>query len=296
MDWDNLRIFLAVARAGQFSSASAALQMDGATVGRRIAALEKSLKTRLFDRQPTGSRLTTAGEELLRSAEEIESGVIRAQRDLSKSSGDISGTVRIAAPDAFASLFLCPRLGELKASYPSLTIQIVPMSRSFSLSKREADIAITLEQPETGRAVVRKLVDYSLHFYAARGYLENHPSPDRIEDLSRHTLVTYVHDLLFADQLNFVPEHYSADYSRFECASAIGQIAAVRAKAGIGVLHDYAVQESDGLERVLPDVTFKRSYWMVTHFDLAGLSRVQVVTNFIVAEIKARSLSFLGDR
>src|SRR5258708_12490265 len=208
MDWDNIRVFLSVARAGQFSAAALQLGVDNATVGRRINALEKSLRVRLFDRQTTGSVLTAAAHHLYKTAEPVEAHLLRAQGDLSRSDVELSGTVRVAAPDGFSTLFLCSRLSHFRAKHPSLTVQLVPMSRTFSLSKREADLAITIERPDEGRLSVRKLIDYSLHFYAAKGYLAERGSPQRLEDLQRHCLVTYVPDLIFADQLNFMPELY----------------------------------------------------------------------------------------
>jgi DNA-binding transcriptional LysR family regulator len=253
MDWDNIRIFLSVARAGQFSAAASQLRIDNGTVGRRINALEKSLRVRLFDRQTTGSILTAAGDRLYKAAEEVEAQLLRAQGDLSQSDVELSGTVRIAAPDGFTALFLCSRLGHFKAKHPSLTVQLVPMSRTFSLSKREADLAITIERPDEGRLSVRKLIDYSLHFYAAKKYLAEHGAPKRLEDLQRHCQVTYVQDLIIADQLNFLPELYGPTYSRLECSTAVGQLEAVRGGAGIGILHDYAVHRDEQLQIVLLD-------------------------------------------
>jgi DNA-binding transcriptional LysR family regulator len=292
MDWDNIRIFLSVARAGQFSAAASQLRLDNGTVGRRINALEKSLGVRLFDRQTTGSVLTAAGDRLYKTAEEVEAQLLRAQGDLSQSDVELSGTVRLAAPDGFTTLFLCPRLGHLKAKYPALTLQLVPMSRTFSLSKREADLAITIERPEEGRLSVRKLIDYSLHFYAAKTYLAEHGSPQRPEDLQRHCLVTYVQDLIFADQLNFMPELYGPTYSRLECSTAVGQLEAVRGGAGIGILHDYAAQRDEQLQIVLPGTVFERSYWIVTHLDMRELSRVRATSEFILAEVGAQKAIF----
>jgi DNA-binding transcriptional LysR family regulator len=292
MDWDNIRIFLSVARAGQFSAAASQLRLDTATVGRRIKALEKSLGVRLFDRQTTGSVLTAAGDRLYRTAEEVEAQLLRAQGDLSRSDVELSGTVRIAAPDGFTTLFLCSRLSHLKAKYPSLTVQLVPMSRTFSLSKREADLAITIEKPEEGRLSVRKLIDYSLHFYAAKTYLAEHGSPRQLEDIQRHSLVTYVQDLIFADQLNFMPELYGPTYSRLECSTAVGQLEAVRGGAGIGILHDYAAYHDEQLQIVLPDTVFERSYWIVTHLDMRELSRVRAMSEFILAEVASQKSIF----
>ena len=293
MDWDNIRVFLSVARAGQFLAAARQLKIDHGTVSRKIGALEKSLGVRLFDRQTTGCVLTSAGDRLYAAAEEVEAQLLRAQGDLSQSDVELSGTVRVAAPDGFTALFLCSRLGKLKRKYPSLTIQMVPMSRTFSLYKREADIAITISRPEEGRLTVRKLTDYSLHFYAAKNYLAEHGTPRTVADLERHCLITYVQDLVFADQLHFMPELYGPNFSRLECSGAVGQLETVRGGAGIGILHDYAAHPDPQLQIVLPDTAFQRSYWIITHVDMRQLSRVRAVSDFIFAEVGAQRSIFL---
>ncbi len=292
MDWDNIRVFLSVARAGQFGAAARHMQVDNATVSRRISALEKSLRVKLFDRQTTGCVLTSAGDRLYITAEEIEAQLLRAQGDLSETDMELSGSVRIGAPDAFTTLFLCSRLGKLKAKYPFLTVQLVPISRTFSLSKREADLAVTIDRPSEGRLAVRKLIDYSLHFYAARTYVAEHGSPRHIADLERHCLVTYVQDLLFADQLNFMPQLYEPNYSRLECSTAVGQLEAVRSGAGIGILHDYVAQRDPHLQIVLPETVFERSYWLITHIDMQRLGRVRAISDFIFAEVGAHRSIF----
>jgi DNA-binding transcriptional LysR family regulator len=292
MDWDNIRFFLGVARAGQFSAAAVNMGVDTATVARRINALEKSLGTRLFDRQPTGCLLTAAGERFFQTAEEVESQILRTQGDLSRSDLEVGGAVRIAAPDGFGTIFLCPRLGALKIRHPRLTVQLVPITRSFSLSKREADLAVTIEPPEEGRLVARKLVDYSLHFYASRSYIGEHGLPAATDDLSRHCLITYVPDLIFADQLTFMPEIYGPSYSRLECSTAVGQLEAVRSGAGIGILHDYAAHRDPQLQLVLPDIRFDRSYWIMTHADLQGIARVRAAMDHIIQEVRLNKLIF----
>ncbi len=292
MDWDNIRIFLAVARAGQFSAAALQLGVDTATVGRRVNALEAALKARLFHRNPAGATLTAAGERFYATAEEVDSQILRAQSDISASEVAVAGTVRIAAPDGFGTLFLCPTLGALKARYPELTVQLVPISRSFSLSKREADVAVTIEKPREGRLAARKLVDYSLHFYASRKYLGEHGAPKDVDDLKRHCVVTYVQDLLFAEQLAFVPELYGPSFSRLECSTAVAQLEAVRSGAGIGILHDYAAHRDPALQVVLPELRFDRTYWLVTHQDTRGLTRVRAAADHVVEAVRARKAVF----
>src|SRR5690606_27824673 len=133
MNWDDVRIFLAVARAGQILGAARRLDLNHATVSRRVAALEKSLGAKLFRRLTTGSELTAEGQRFLVVAERVEADMIAARADIAGENDEVSGTVRIGAPDGFGVAFLAPRLGELIRRYPALSIQLVPVPRSFSL-------------------------------------------------------------------------------------------------------------------------------------------------------------------
>src|SRR5690606_12507431 len=126
MNWDDVRIFLAVARAGQILGAARRLELNHATVSRRIAALEESLGAKLFRRLTTGSELTEQGERFLTVAERIEADMIAARSEIAGESDDVSGTVRVGAPDGFGVAFLAPRLGALTQRFPSLSIQLVP--------------------------------------------------------------------------------------------------------------------------------------------------------------------------
>src|SRR5690606_3379746 len=170
MNWDDVRIFLAVARSGQILGAARRLELNHATVSRRIGALEEALRAKLFRRLTTGSELTPAGERFLDIAERMEADMIAARSSVAGEDEDVSGTVRIGAPDGFGVAFLARHLGELTRQHRDLTIQLVPVPRFFSLSRREADIAITVERPQEGRLVAGKLVDYTLGLFASRGY------------------------------------------------------------------------------------------------------------------------------
>src|SRR5260221_8683599 len=172
MDWDRIRIFLAVARAGQLLGAAQQLGLNHATVGRQLTALETELGTRLVERQTNGCTLTPQGEALLRSAERVESELLQANAKLSGSTARITGTVRVGAPDGLGNYFLARELGALANRHPELTIQLVPLPRTFSLSRREADIVVTLDRPKQGKLIVKKLTDYTLSVYATAQYLK----------------------------------------------------------------------------------------------------------------------------
>ncbi len=286
-DWDDLRFFLAVARAGRLTAAARQLEADHTTVSRRISALEGALRAKLFERRPQGYSLTEQGERLLGLAEGMETQALAVASQVGGADLALSGTVRIGAPDGIGTYFLAPELGALAERHPSLTLQLVALPRTFSLSRREADIAITLEQPTEGRLVSRKLTDYRLRLYASKDYLARHGPMADLADLSGKTLVTYVADLIYSPVLDYFSglEKYTA--RRYECASVVAQLEAVRAGVGVGILHDYAVRQFPELQAVLPEVSYLRTYWLVTHADLRNLRRVEEVYSFILSRVRA---------
>jgi DNA-binding transcriptional LysR family regulator len=292
MDWDHARVFLAVARSGQFLAAARALKLDHATVARRITALEQSIRQPLLERRTNGVGLNAAGERFLQAAERIESEMLSAISDVSELEIDMAGTVRIAAPDGFGNWFLAEKLGELMMRWPKLSLQLAPVPRNFSLTKREADLAITIERPRDTRLSIQKLTDYRLRFYASQGYLAEHGTPTTLDDLKRHVLVTYVQDLQYADALTYFADGYGPDYRRFECASVIGQLEAVKAGHGIGILHDFAVAGRSTLTPVLPQHDFIRSYWLAAHLDTRRLARIAAVHRFIAETVAAERKRF----
>lgn len=293
MNWDDVRIFLAVARSGQILGAARRLDINHATVSRRLAALEEALRTKLFRRTTTGSELTPAGERFLGVAERMEADMIAARAELASEGEDVSGSVRIGAPDGFGVSYLAPRLGALTAEHAGLSIQLVPVPRSFSLSRREADIAITVERPAEGRLVAAKLVDYSLGLYAAESYVERHGIPGSAGELRRHQLVGYVPDLVASPSLDYATE-FSADWdARFAISSAMGQVEAVRSGAGIGILHTFIARRLPELVAVPAVKPIRRAYWLVYHESLRPLRRVQAVAGFIARQVEKDRALFL---
>ncbi len=292
MNWDDARMFLAVARAGQILAASRTLGVNQATLSRRVAALEKSLGAKLVLRRTNGCDLTEAGADLMESLERVEAEFLASQARLDETAVSISGTVRIGAPDGFGVAFLAPRLGALAERYPNLRIQLVPTPRSFSLSRREADIAVLVGRPERGRLRARKLIDYTLGLYASRGYLEDRPQPATAADLAEHRLLGYVDDLIYAPGLNYASEFLRNWRSRIEISSAIGQLAAIRAGAGIGVMHDYIARPEPGLIRILPTLGARRSYWLAIHENLHDVPRVRAAADFVAEAVQKNRHGF----
>lgn len=281
MNWEDGKLFLAVARAGQMLGAAKTLGLNQATLSRRMSGLEKSLGTQLLIRRTTGCDLTEQGQELVGMLERVESIFLESQALSGANTAAVSGTVRIGAPDGFGSLFLAPRLAALKALYPELSIQLVPVPRNFSLSQREADIAVMVGRPVQGRLVARKLTDYSLSLYASDAYLAQRGVPQTAEELTGHNLVSYVDDLLYAPSLNYVREFVPNWKVSVEITTAVGQMQAIKGGAGIGIVHDYLAAGEPGLTLVLPEKQVTREYWTVVHENMRDLARIKAVTGFL---------------
>ncbi|CAN7226769.1 LysR family transcriptional regulator [Pararhizobium sp. LjRoot255] len=293
MNWDDVRMFLAVARTGQILAASKRLGVNHATLSRRVTALEESLKSRLLIRRTNGCELTAEGEIFVHAAERMETEMLAAQAQIGRIDTAIAGTVRVGAPDGFGVSFLAPRLGRLTARFPELRIQLVPIPRSFSLSQREADIAITLERPEQGRLISSKLTDYTLGLYASQEYLAANGIIETIEDLKSHRRIGYVEDLIFTASLNFTGEVMRSWDAAFEISSATGQTEAVRSSAGVGILHNYIARQYPELIRILPDTTIRRAYWTTYHESARDLVRVRTVADFLQELVTAEHHIFV---
>ena len=295
-DWDDLRFFLAVARVGRLTVAARRLGADHATVSRRITALEDALKAKLFERRPQGYALTEHGERLLAKAEAIETQALAVSSEIGGADLALSGTVRIGAPDGFGTMFLAPRTADLAKQYPDLELQIVAMPRLLSLSKREADIAISLAPPKEGKIVARRLTDYKLGVFATQDYLDRAKPITRPEDLHEHPVIGYIDDLIFTPELDYLDEVAKGLRAKISSSSLVTQMQAALAGVGVCVLPYYVAAQDQRLVQVLPEETsFVRSYWLIVHADLKDIARIRATMDFLVREVKAARLDFMPE-
>ncbi|KJS42757.1 MAG: LysR family transcriptional regulator [Roseovarius sp. BRH_c41] len=271
--WDDIRIFLAVARSESLSGAGRILRIDPATVGRRIARLEEEVGAPLFAKSPTGYALSEAGQRLMGHAMRAETAMQDAAEEMAGQAGGMSGQIRIGAPDGCANFLLPQVCAEIGAQNPDLEIQIVALPRVFNLTRREADMVIAVSPPTAGRLTVQKVTDYQLHLAASVRYLRRHPPITQITDLGAHRMVGYIPDMIFDKELDYLSE---AGVERVSLASnsVSVQLNWVRQGGGIGVLHDFSLPWARGLQKVLPEVfSLTRSFYLVRHADDRRLER-----------------------
>lgn len=285
--WDDMRIFLAVARTESLSGAGRILKVDPATVGRRIARLEETLGAPLFAKSPQGYAPTDAGQRLMVHAEHAEQAMEGAVAELEGSSGQMSGQIRIGAPDGCASFILPQVCAEISRQNPDLDIQIVSLPRIFNLSKREADIAIGVSQPTAGRLSVQKITDYNLSLVGARSYLKDHAPIEKLEDLRGHKMIGYIPDMIFDKELDYLSE-LGVERVALASNSTTVQMAWLRQGFGLGIVHDFAMAPIvRRMARVLPDqISLTRSYYLIRHADDRRLERMNRFTEALVKGIR----------
>ena len=293
LDLNDIVVFARVVEAGSFTAAARLLGMPKTTVSRRIAALEATVGAKLFDRRTTGAKLTGAGERFISAAEQMESAFLHAQGEISGVDLELSGDVRIGAPDGFSTYYLAGALRDFAERHPAVRLQLMPLPQLTPLARREVDVVIGLDKPEAGRFVARRLTDYSLGIYASASYLKRNGAPADIEALKSHRLIGYVEEHAFSTALDYVRELYGGAPTSFESANAVTQLEAVRAGVGLGVVHDFIARRFKDLKRVLPERRATRAYWLVTHEDTRGLGRIRAVAEHLAKAVTRDRSIFL---
>lgn len=285
-DWDDLRVFLAVARSESLSGAGKVLKLDPATVGRRVAKLEEAMAVRLFARSPQGYALTGEGQRLLAHAVKAEQAVAEAMDEVGGEGSGLSGQIRVGAPDGSANYLLPQIVAGICDDHPGLDVQIVAQPRVVNLSKREADMAIAVSPPASGHLTVQKLTDYKLHLAASQAYLDRHPPIRTLADLKRHRTIGYIQDLIFDKELDYQSEA-GMEVVTLASNSVSVQFNWVRTGAGIAVVHDFAMSAAPGLVKILPDqVSLTRSFYLIRHPDDRRVERLNRFAELLAQGIR----------
>jgi len=286
-NWDDIRIFLAVARQGGMASAAHGLNINHTTVARRLSALETALGTRLVVRTTSGAALTPQGRDFLHHAERMEAESLAAEQRLHSADGNVSGKVRLATREAFGAWLVCPKIHLLTERYPDLILELVSEARAFSLLKRDADITVTLSYPSQSRVVVQKLTDYRLGLFASRRYLKEHGRIKSVEDLKSHNVIWYVDDMVDMKEQRYMQHIVANSRAGFRATNILAQYVAMASGVGVGIIPVYHAAQDRDLVRVLPnDIEEMRTYWLSVHPDVQSLPNVRAVIDFLVETVR----------
>ncbi|MEI2417291.1 LysR family transcriptional regulator [Orrella sp. JC864] len=296
IDWDGLRIFLEVARTQRVSAAAQRLGVEHTTVSRRIRALETALDTVLFEKsRHSGFTLTADGQRLFVHAEQMESALSSAREQLSGIGLPVAGHVRIGATEGFGSYVLTPLLVDFQRRYPHIALDVLPVPRFVSLSKREADLAVSIERPERGPYVCSKLGDYTLRLYGTPAYLQRHAPIVQPQDLKQHSFIGYVDELLFSDRLRYLEDVLPGSRVVLRSTSVIAQYHAALQGQALAILPCFIAAQDSRLVPVLADqVALTRSFWIYCHEDARRLKRVAALWDFLKQAVAANAALLHG--
>lgn len=273
-DWNDLRYALELGRHGTLSGAARALGVNHATVARRIAALEGSLRITLFERGPRGYSPTAAATPVLAAAEQVETPLLQLSRQSeARGSANIAGKVRITATEGVASHLIAPGLAGLRQRWPLLEVEILVEHRSLSLARREAEIAIRWARPTRGELFATRLgsVPYRLYRH-----------PRAADQVAIAGLDESLADLPESRWLS----RQSGMRPVIRSNSMLPLIAAARAGACAILLPEFVGRRIPELvaEGGKPPVT--RELWLLLHRDLRQAPRVRATADFFIEMIR----------
>ncbi len=291
-DWDDVRVFLEIHRTGRLSHAAKRLGLSHTTVSRRLKMIEERFGLPLFEAGPEGLTLSPFGTQILARAQDMEAAATAISDQASRMTGQATARVRVGAPDGFGNAILSRILPDFMATDPQMEIELVPVPVVHKLWRRDVDIAINLDRPQTGRLVMRKLIDYDLRLYAGPRFFGTRPRPTSREDLRAYPFVGYVDELLYSRELDFNTIIQPGLNIVYRGATVKSQLDAVRGNVGLGVLPCFMAAETD-LEPILPEaVTFSRAYWLIYPEEYRDLDRIRRVSDFIISATRTMSERF----
>ncbi len=287
MDWDNARVFLALYRKGTLRAAAEQLEIDQATVGRRLAAMEKSLAARLFLRTPSGYVPTPAGELAAGAAERMEQGAEQLLRQMQGIDERLCGVVRLAATDSAARHHLIPALQKLREAHPNIRVVLSTSTQITNLTKREADIAVRTVRPDSPDLIARHLKRLHTGIYASKAYVKKRGLPEPGTALKGHDVVAYQRALAphMADQV--CGESSANANVAMEVSNGLMLAECVLAGMGLGELPEHVGDSMPGLVRIWPERNAPYDMWLVLHSDLNRTARVRAVADAIIAAYEA---------
>lgn len=290
-DWNDLRLVLAVARAGGLSGAARALAVNHSTAFRRLNALEERLGARLFERLPGGAYvLTPAGERIAAAAERVETETAALDREIAGRDHRLTGRVRLTMPEAFAYRLFPPLMARFRALYSGVQVELTIDSRVLSLSRREADVALRGLRPKEGDLFGKRLCDVAWCIYGAPALLAQHGSLREPAELASFPVIGWAQDTVGVNVADWIEATAPPEAIIYRASGPIHQAVAAREGIGLAVLPCYLGDLEPGLARAFPQPlpALSRELWVITHEDLRGTARIRACLDVISEGVAAQ--------
>jgi DNA-binding transcriptional LysR family regulator len=290
LDWDDLQFFLAVSERGSISGAAKLLNVNHSTVLRRLANLEKRLGARLFDRLPDGYEMTAQGEELRNQLRGIREQIENTQRSLRGRDLSLSGAIRITTTDTLMHGLLMPYLAEFRALNPAIQIDMVVNNGFFSLTRREADVAVRPSNVVPENLVGRRVGRLRTAIYASNSYLKKNTNK---KEWTAHDWVAPGDTLSHLAQAKWMEKNIPEDRIVIRVDSLVGMVAAVSQSMGVGMLLCLLADDEKDLMRLAEPLNeLDTDLWILMHPVLKGVARIKAFTDFLYDRLRASDKLF----
>ena len=291
MDWDKLKIFHAVAEAGNFTKATYILNLSQSAISRQIQSLEQELKTQLFERHARGLSLTENGEYLFKTAREVISKLKDVESTLMDKKNKLSGKLTVTTVVSFGTTWLTPRIQEFMKLNPEIEIELIFDDKELDLSTRQADIGIWMRRPKQLNYVQKKLIDINYHIYGSTKYLEQNGYPKTLQELNKHNFISYgkgtpspVFNPDWALKLGVKDNKKRKPVMKVN--SIYGLLLAVQSGVGLAALPDYITISVPNIVKVLPQIEGpKTEAYFVYPQSLRNMARVIAFRNFLYSKV-----------
>ena len=280
-DWDDIRYFLAVARADSVSAAAEKLAVNQSTVSRRINGFEAQMNVRLFERLSTGYQLTAEGAEMLHRAVRIEEEMLAIELDVMGKNIELKGPLRVTVSLSIASYLLMPILKEFHAQHPGIELQLDLSDNFFNLAQREADVALRVTtEPVPENLVGRVLGTIGFAVYGEKNYLKEYLKSRNQQPL--HWIGEDTNDA----RPGWLHKHTEPLQLVMRTNDVLATVSAIKLGLGVGRLPAFVGDTLPELERfndtpVLPN----RPLWLLTHPELRRMNRVSVFNAFLAEKV-----------
>lgn len=272
MNWDDLRIFLTLSRAGTLSAAGTVLNVKHSTISRRIKAFEDTLGTRLFERLPEGYVMTQAGEDLYEHAVIMEEQAQAVDRKVFGLDAQLQGPLNLTAPHDVLTRILVPHLRLFKRVYPAIDLQLISSASLLDMAARQADIALRLTGKPADYLVGKKVLPLRHGIYASRQYLE--------KQTDLHQLILWRNE---NTQTEWVAQNFSDAHINIQVDDSATMLACTKNHMGLARLTCFMADLEPDLLRIdVPLTPSNWGLWVLSHVDLRSTARVRAVREFLV--------------
>lgn len=288
-NWDDLKYFLRAAESGTLAGAARAIGVEHTTIGRRVAALERTLGVSLMARAPDGLKLTPVGEKLVPLVQQVERSVRAVRHQVTHQ----KTRVRLAMPTGFAKLFTA-ELAHLRSELPELSLEMSSETRVVDLIKGEADLAIRVGPVQDEELVARRVCDAGWSLYASRAYLGGHPSPLDLDHLEGHDLIGYDPGMAGALASTWIEERARGASVALRIRSMTDMLAAALSGAGLALLPCVLADEEPELQRVTSDVLVTSEVSLVYRREVRMVEPVRSVIQFVKGVLHANEARLMG--